>query len=252
MFGRHVWPKLDLEPALRMTWGWEKHCNRWPCFWRRSPRLVARVDPRQILLGELARRGAADAHPLLELGDGGFLERERVLRCLVERRRQVWEDSPLLNMDECLGLAEQHFKLGVELPPGLRGQTEAALDAWLLRRARGFRERPDEDLSDLSVTMARARAAGLSGPSAAAEEEWESCAVWVLDSLEKDFSAVWLRRLAALAAMAPAANLTRWRYRAQNRFLEMIKNLPPEGDEKVRLVGEIDEAARLLEISADA
>ena len=179
-------------------------------------------------------------------------ERERILRCLVERRRQVWEDSPLLNMDECLGLAEQHFKLGVELPPGLRGQTEAALDAWLLRRARGFRERPDEDLSDLSVTMARARAAGLSGPSAAAEEEWESCAVWVLDSLEKDFSAVWLRRLAALAAMAPAAGLTRWRYRAQNRFFEMIKNLPPEGDEKVRLVGEIDEAARLLEISADA
>jgi alpha-amylase/alpha-mannosidase (GH57 family) len=179
-------------------------------------------------------------------------ERERILRCLVERRRQVWEDSPLLNMDECLGLAEQHFRLGIELPPGLRGQTEAALDAWLLRRARGFRERPDEDLADLSATMSRARAAGLSGPSAAAEEEWEDCAVWVLDSLEKDFSAVWLCRLASLAAMAPAAGLTRWRYRAQNRFFEMIKSLPPDGDEKVRLVGDIDEAARLLDISADA
>ena len=100
--------------------------------------------------------------------------------------------------------------------------------------------------------MARARAAGLSAPSAAAEEEWEDCAVWVLDSLEKEFSAAWLGRLAALAAMAPAANLTRWRYRAQNRFFDLLRRLPPDSDEKIRLVGEIDEAARLLDISADA
>ncbi|MDD5628578.1 MAG: DUF3536 domain-containing protein [Elusimicrobia bacterium] len=198
------------------------------------------------LAGELAagrRFGFADL-----LAD----ERERILRCLVERRRQVWEDSPLLNMDECLGLAEQHARLGLELPPGLRGQTEAALDAWLLRRARGFRQQPDADLADVAATMARARSAGLCAPSAAAEEEWEACAVWVLDSLEKDFSAAWLGRLAALAALAPAAGLTRWRYRAQNRFFELLRRLPPDGDEKVRLVGEIDEAARILEISADA
>jgi alpha-amylase/alpha-mannosidase (GH57 family) len=179
-------------------------------------------------------------------------ERERILKCQVEKRRQVWEDSPLLGMDECLGLAEQHSRLGLELPPGLRGQTEAALDAWLLRRARDFRRDPDADLSDLTATMARARAAGLNAPSAAAEEEWEACAVWILDSLEKEFTASWLGRLSALAAMAPAANLTRWRYRAQNRFFDLLKRLPPESDEKIRLVGEIDEAARLLEISADA
>jgi alpha-amylase/alpha-mannosidase (GH57 family) len=179
-------------------------------------------------------------------------ERERILKCLVEKRRQVWEDSPLLDMDECLGLAEQHARLGIEPPPGLRGQTEAALDAWLLRRARGFRQKPDADLSDLAAIVARARAAGLCAPSAAAEEEWEACAVWVLDSLEQEFSAVWLGRLAALAAMAPAANLTRWRYRAQNRFFDLLRRLPQDSDEKIRLVGEIDEAARLLDISADA
>ncbi|MCX5794120.1 MAG: DUF3536 domain-containing protein [Elusimicrobia bacterium] len=179
-------------------------------------------------------------------------ERERILRILVEKRRQFWEDSPLLDMDECLGLAEQHARLGLELPPGLRGQTEAALDAWLLRRVRGLRQNPDADLSDVAATMARAKSADLCAPSAAAEEEWESCAFWVLDSLEKDFSAAWLRRLAALAALAPAAGLTRWRYRAQNRFFDLLRRLPPDSDEKVRLVGEIDEAARLLEISADA
>ena len=179
-------------------------------------------------------------------------ERERILKFLVGKRRQVWEDSPLLDMDECLGLAEQHARIGLELPPGLKGQTEAALDAWLLRRARQFRQAPDADLSDVAATVARARAAGLSAPSAAADEEWEACVVWVLDSLEKDFSAAWLGRLAALAAVAPAANLTRWRYRAQNRFFDLLRRLPAEGDEKVRLVGEIDEAARLLEISADA
>ena len=179
-------------------------------------------------------------------------ERERILKCLVEKRRRVWDDSPLLDMGECLGLAEQHAKIGLELPSGLKGQTEAALDAWLLRRARQFRQRPDADLADVAATVARARAAGLSVPSAAAEEGWEACAVWVLDSLEKDFSAAWLGRLAALAAVAPAANLMRWRYRAQNRFFDLLRRLPAEGDEKVRLVGEIDEAARLLDISADA
>jgi alpha-amylase/alpha-mannosidase (GH57 family) len=179
-------------------------------------------------------------------------ERERIVAAVVEKRREVWDDSPLINIEECLGLAEQHLQLGLDMPPGLRGQTEAALDAWLLSRARRLREKPDEPLDDLGAVMARAKAAGLSSVSAAAEEAWELCAEWILDSLSKEFTAAWLKRLSALAAMAPAAGLTRWRDQAQSRFFDQLRRLAPDSDEKIRLVGEIDEAARLLYISADA
>ena len=180
-------------------------------------------------------------------------ERERILKCLVEKRRQVWEDSPLLGMDECLGLAEQHTRLGLELPPGLRGQTEAALDAWLLRRAREFRQKPDADLSDLS----RHHGAGpLRGPQRAFGRGRGG--VGGLRGVGPRFSGEGvLRGLAGPAGGSGRA----WRRPPTSRagatgrrtgFFDLLKRLPPDSDEKIRLVGEIDEAARLLEISADA
>jgi alpha-amylase/alpha-mannosidase (GH57 family) len=178
-------------------------------------------------------------------------ERERVLRCIVDKRRSLWEDSPLLNLEECVALAEQHAQLGLDLPPGLRGQSEAALDAWLHRRARAFMTAPDADQGDIVASMVRARAAGLAAPSASAEEAWDRCFVMVMDNLDKEFNAVWLRRLSNLARTATGMGLRRWRFRAQNRFFELLKSLPAQSDEKVRLIGEIDEAARLLDILAD-
>ena len=38
---------------------------------------IDRLDPPQVQLGDLPRGVAARRHPLLELGGGGFLERER-------------------------------------------------------------------------------------------------------------------------------------------------------------------------------
>ncbi|HAM36304.1 MAG TPA: glycoside hydrolase [Elusimicrobia bacterium] len=178
-------------------------------------------------------------------------EQERVLACIIERRRQLAEDMPLLNLGECLSLAEQHARIGLDLPPGLRGQAEAALESWLMRRAREFMQRPEAPLSDIGEVVARGKSAGLAAPSAAAEEAWESCFVWVMDGVDHEFSALWLKRLTSLARMAAETGLTRWRYRAQNRLFAILRRLPAQGDEKVGLVGEIDEAARLLEVSAD-
>ena len=44
--------------------------------------------------------------------------------------------------------------------------------------------------------------------------------------------------------MASAAGLSRWRYSTQNRFFEQLRRLAPESEEKIRLVGEIDEAMK--------
>jgi hypothetical protein len=159
---------------------------------------------------------------------------------------------PFLNLDETISLAEQHTQLGLELPPGLRGQAEAALDAWLHRRAREFLGKPDADLSDVSSSVARAKAAGLTVASASAEDVWERCFLLVFDGLEGEFGAAWLRRLAALTRAATDMGLSRWRFQAQNRFLALLRRLPAVGDERVHLVGEIDAVARLLGISADA
>ena len=217
-------------------------------------------------------------------------ERERILKCIMDQRREPGEGMPILDLGGCISLAEQHTRLGLELPPALRGQAEAALDAWLHRRAREFRERPDGDLGDVSAAVVRARAAGLAAPSAAAEEAWERCFVMVLGGLEAEFGAAGLRRLAALARAATDMGLRRWRFRAQNRFFALLRRLPPQaggpgaagtfgqpfsapgrgdgpgavipegagrsplagrGGGRARLAGEIDEAARLLDIATE-
>ena len=199
-----------------------------------------------------ALAGGIFATPPFGFSDLRADERERILACVVETSRAVWEASPPLSLGECLSLVEQHSQLGLDLPAGLRGQADAALDALLHRRAREFLERPDDDLAGVSGAVARAKAVGLAPASASAENAWEKCFAMVLAGLEREVSAVWLRRLAALVRAAKEMGLTRWRFRTQNRFFALLERLPAQGEERVRLAGEIDEAARLLEIAADA
>ena len=149
-------------------------------------------------------------------------------------------------------MLEQYAQLGLELPVGLRGQADAVLDASLQRWAREFLERPDDDLAGVSGAMARAKAVGLAPASTSAEKAWEKCFAMVLAGLEREVSAVWLRRLSALVRAAKEMGLTRWRFRTQNRFFALLERLPALSEERVRLASEIGEAAGLLEIAAGA
>ena len=130
----------------------------------------ADLPPEQFdgLAGRVRAQTPAVASDLAALAGGIFVkspfgfsdlladERERILACVVEKSRAVWEASPPLSLGECLSLLEQYAQLGLELPVGLRGQADAVLDASLQRWAREFLERPDDDLAGVSGAMARA------------------------------------------------------------------------------------------------
>jgi hypothetical protein len=175
-------------------------------------------------------------------------ERERILNILMEMRRELGPATTFAQLQECISLAEQHWRLGLEQPVGLRGQAEAALDVWLHRRARDFAAGDEAALSGVGALVARARAAGLNAPSISAEEAWGRCFSLVLDGLEERFDSAGLRRLSGLARAAAEMGLREWRFRTQNRFYSLLR-LHAEDD--VLLVGEVDEAARLLDIALD-
>ncbi|MDD5656903.1 MAG: DUF3536 domain-containing protein [Elusimicrobia bacterium] len=174
-------------------------------------------------------------------------EGERILQIVMEGRRKHWT-ACAPDMLECLSLAEQHWRLGLEQPPGLRGRTEDAVEAWLRRRAKEFLDGDEGALSGLGDIVSRARRAGLAVPSRSTEDVWGGCFRRVVDDLERRFDAAGLRRLCALVGAAGEMGLQEWRFRTQNRFYRLLRQ---GAQDDVLLAGEVDEAARRLGISAE-
>ncbi len=171
------------------------------------------------------------------LRDLGFDAREKALRLALKRRLVCWEAAEREEGENKLALAQEFCDLSLPLPSGLEEEARLAFAYALAEEARRFSAGAFEALAEIKLLGSRARASGLTGASAHAEEAFARGVSGLISRIETGSEDAAAKLVEAIEAAA-AADLSHWRPSAQTRIFQWLKK-PESNSLSARRLGDL-------------